>query len=67
MAKKRAAKKMPATADERTTRPVRLDLTLDDHKRVERLAKRYGLSKSSYVRMWLFKGMKSDESEGGTK
>jgi hypothetical protein len=52
---------------ERATRPVRLDLTIEDHERLERCAKRYGISKSSYVRMKLFKGMESDEIKGGPK
>lgn len=62
MAKNRAPKKMQAAITERATRPVRLDLTIEDHERLERCAKRYGISKSSYVRMTLFKGMESDES-----
>lgn len=65
MAKKRAVKKMDAVSAEKATRPVRLDLTVADHERLERCARRYGLSKSSYVRMALFERMESDE--GGPK
>jgi hypothetical protein len=49
-------------------RPVRLDLTHEDHERLERCARRYGLSKSSYVRIALFERMESDEGgKGGAR
>jgi hypothetical protein len=67
VAKKRAPKKMPVTTDERATRPVRLDLSIEDHKRLERCAKRYGISKSSYVRVALFERMGSDEDKASSK
>jgi hypothetical protein len=60
MAKKRAPK-VTATKEEKATRPVRLDLGADDHERLERCARRFGLSKSSYVRMALFERMQSDD------
>lgn len=60
MAKKRAGK-VTATESDKATRPVRLDLSPEDHVRLERNAKRYGLSKSSYVRMALFARMEADE------
>jgi predicted DNA-binding protein len=63
MAKKRATK-MQTTQDEKTTRPVRLDLAIEDHERLERCAKRLGLSKSSYVRLALFERMEADEEKG---
>lgn len=64
MAKKRAPK-VNATLEMKKT-PVRLDLDATDHERLERWAKRYGLNKSSYVRMALFERMESEEKrEGG--
>jgi hypothetical protein len=64
MAKKRAVKRMNAVAGERVTKPVRLDLSLEDHERLERLARRFGLSKTAYVRLKLFSGMEADEGRG---
>jgi hypothetical protein len=61
MAKKKAAPKVDAVAESRETKPVRLDLSLADHERIERAAKRFGLSKSAYVRMALFERLESDE------
>jgi hypothetical protein len=61
MAKKKAAPKMTTASVERETKPVRLDLSLDDHERIERSAKRFGLSKSAYVRQSLFKQLEADE------
>lgn len=65
MAKKKAAPKVNAVAEDRETKPVRLDLSLADHQRIERSAKRFGLSKSAYVRMALFERLEADESKGG--
>jgi hypothetical protein len=66
MAKRKAAPKVTtAAATERSTKPVRLDLSLEDHQRIERNAKRFGLSKSAYVRQALFKQLESDEGRGG--
>jgi hypothetical protein len=65
MAKRKAAPKVtPAATEERSTKPVRLDLGLEDHKRIERNAKRFGLSKSAYVRQALFKQLEADEGRG---
>jgi hypothetical protein len=63
MAKRKAAK-MGATAPAtKETKPVRLDLSLADHARIEASASRYRLSKSAYVRMALFERLESDERE----
>lgn len=63
MAKRKAAPKVNTVAAERATKPIRLDLPLPDHKRIERSAKRFGLSKSAYVRQALFKQLEADERE----
>ena len=64
MAKKKAVPKVSPVAVERETKPVRLDLSLADHERIERSAKRFGLSKSAYVRQALFKQLEADEGKG---
>jgi hypothetical protein len=64
---KKAAKKVITTQQVRSGRPVRLDMSEADHKRMERLATERGLSKASYARMAVLKQMKTDESEGGGK
>ena len=61
MAKKRTVPKMNAVADAKETKPVRLDLSLADHDRIEASASRFGLSKSAYVRMALFERLEADE------
>lgn len=63
MAKRKADPKVQAVADETVTKPIRLDLSLADHERIERSAKRFGLSKSAYVRMALFKQLEADEGD----
>ena len=62
MAKKKATPKVNATAQEKETKPIRLDLVLADHERIERSAKRFGLSKSAYVRQALFERLEADEA-----
>jgi hypothetical protein len=64
MAKKRV-QKVITTQQVRSGRPVRLDLTEADHKRMERLATERGLSKASYARMAVLRQMKADEAEEG--
>lgn len=66
MAKKPVTRTAKAGAVDKATKPVRLDLTLEDHERLERLAKRHGLSKTSYVRLALFGRMEQDETKGVT-
>lgn len=64
MAKKRKADpKVEAVAEVTVTKPVRLDLSLADHERIERSAKRFGLSKSAYVRQALFRQLEADEGK----
>jgi hypothetical protein len=62
MAKKKAVPKVSTVTEARDTKPIRLDLVLDDHKRIERSAKRFGLSKSAYVRQALFERLEADEA-----
>jgi hypothetical protein len=64
MAKKKRAAKVEATKEERATRPVRLDLSPTDHERLERCARRLGLSKSSYARMAVLERIRADEAGG---
>jgi hypothetical protein len=61
---KKGEKKMPATAtpQERTMKPVRLDLKAADHARLERKADRLGLTMAAYVRMLVLKDL--GEMEG---
>jgi hypothetical protein len=64
MAKKTArTKKMtPVTVqDEKDARPVRLDLSAADHRRLERCARERGLSKASYARMAVLELIRADE------
>lgn len=63
MAKKKVALKVEAVAEETAaeTKPIRLDLPIADHERILRSAKRFGLSKSAYVRMALFRQLEADE------
>jgi hypothetical protein len=61
MAKKVAAR--PAQqAQERSGRPVRLELSAGDHERLERCARERGLSKASYARMAVLERLKTDEA-----
>jgi hypothetical protein len=45
--------------------PVRLDLSPDDHKRLERAAKRIGLKKASFARFSVLNMVKTVEGEIG--
>jgi hypothetical protein len=65
MAKKKARPKVNAAVkEEQVTKPIRLDLSVRDHERIERSAKRFGLSKSAYARMAVFKQLEADEAGG---
>jgi hypothetical protein len=66
MARKRAPK-VPATRPVRTGRPVRLDLTEADHERLERHAKRRGLTKASTARMVILEWLDEQDAKGGAK
>ncbi|WP_165076079.1 hypothetical protein [Paludisphaera rhizosphaerae] len=59
MAKKQD-KKVQATQDEKVTRPVRLDLPLDDIERLERAARARGLNKAAYARQAVLRQIKED-------
>lgn len=61
MAKKKDPK-VQATADDRMTKPVRLDLSEADFERLEKCAKEKGLTKASYARMAVLKEIKIDEA-----
>jgi predicted DNA-binding protein len=63
MATKKGAKKMPAIQDEKMVKAVRLDLTPADHERLNRQAKKRGLTMASYARMVILANL--DEEEGG--
>jgi hypothetical protein len=62
MAKKKV-KTVNATQDLSQTKAVRLDLTAADHARLERQAKKRGLTKASYSRMLILE--KLDQEDGG--
>ena len=62
MAKKRRTD-VEATKAEPVAKAVRLDLSLEDHKRVDRVARIYGLSMSAYARMAVLKSLQQDETE----
>ncbi len=66
MARKRA-KIVQAIQPVRTGRPVRLDLTEEDHARLEKQAKKRGLNKASTARMIILAWLDGEESEGGGK
>jgi len=63
MAKKRATK-VEAVQEEKAIKPVRLDLSMPDHERLERLAMLRGLSMSAYARQAVLNQMRADEKEG---
>jgi hypothetical protein len=62
MARKRATK-VNAIKTEREAKSVRLDLSMHDHERLERIAGRIGLNKASYCRMAVLKQLAADERE----
>jgi hypothetical protein len=62
MAKKRA-NKVEAVQAQRTSKPIRLDLPPDDFERLERCAKKKGLTKSSYARMAVLEYIRADEAK----
>jgi hypothetical protein len=66
MAKKRAPK-MPAIQEEKSAMAVRLELPMADYQRLERQARKLGLTKASYARMKVMQGITADEREGGSK
>jgi hypothetical protein len=65
MAKKKpGAKNVIATQEERTAKAVRLDLTPADYARLERCARRRGLTKASFARMAVLALLEREEAEG---
>lgn len=60
---KKAKRPVEAVADDRTSKPVRLDLSLADHARLEAAARRRGLSKASTVRMVLLAWLDAQEGK----
>jgi hypothetical protein len=65
MAKKKTGKKMPALAPapETKTKPVRLDLSAEDHDRLRIHAAKYRLSMAAYARMVLMREIEREEAE----
>jgi hypothetical protein len=43
---------------------VRLELPMEDYKRLERQARKLGLTKASYARMKVMQGIAADEGKG---
>jgi hypothetical protein len=62
---KRKAGSVNATQEARAAKPVRLDLAAADHDRLEKQARRRGLTKASCVRMVILEWL--EEQEGGSK
>ena len=62
MAKKRV-KQVNTAKEEQVTKAVRLDLSLQDHERLERCASRIGLSMSSCARMALLRWIQAEEAQ----
>jgi hypothetical protein len=60
MAKKRPTK-MDVVPEEKTSKAVRLELSLHDIERLERCARERGLSNASYARMAVLERIKTDE------
>lgn len=65
MAKKSGAKKMPATAEDKTVRHARIELEDADYERLRRVAKANGLSIAAYIRQAVLRQIRRDEA-GGT-
>jgi hypothetical protein len=61
MATKKGAKKVIATEEKRLIKPVRLDLTPRDHERLDRQARRRGLTMASYARMVILERLENEE------
>jgi hypothetical protein len=57
----KGGKRMNAVQDEKAARPVRLDLSANDHVRLERCARERGLSKASYARQAVLERIRADE------
>ena len=66
MARKRASK-VPVIEEPKAQMAVRLELPIADYRRLERQARKLGLTKASYARMAVMKTIASDEAEGGAK
>ena len=64
MARKRAPK-VPAIQEEKATMAVRLELPTEDYRRLEKQARKLGLTKASYARMKVMQGIAADEGQGG--
>ena len=48
--------------DTKPTKPIRLDVAIEDAPRVQAAAKRLGLSMSAYARMALYERLERDEN-----
>jgi hypothetical protein len=59
---KKETKGVSVIQDEKNARPVRLDLSGADHKRLERCAKARGLNKASYARQAVLEKIRADEA-----
>jgi hypothetical protein len=63
MVRKRAPK-VPAIQEPKAQMAVRLELPIEDYRRLEHQARKLGLTKASYARMAVMKTITADE-EGG--
>jgi hypothetical protein len=64
MAKKKASPPVSAVQEKKVVKPVRLELSEADHRRLERAADVKGLNKASYARMAVLDRIKADEAGG---
>jgi hypothetical protein len=64
MATKKGAKTVIATHEERLTKPIRLDLTPKDHERLDRQARRRGLTMASFARMVILERLEVEDGGG---
>jgi hypothetical protein len=62
---KRKAEPVNATPEAKAAKPVRLDLAAADHERLQKQARRRGLTKASCVRMVILEWL--EEQEGGSR
>ena len=64
MVRKRAPK-VPAIQEPKAQMAVRLELPIEDYRRLEHQARKLGLTKASYARMAVMKTITADEEGGG--
>ena len=65
MARRRAPEVQASPAQqEKAQMAVRLELPMEDYRRLERQARKLGLTRASYARMKVMQGIAADEGKG---